>query len=101
MSTFRIARHLLAGVVCLAAFWLAGCASGHTAETLIGGRPVVYRTSAGQEPSMKVLNQDTATFEVRQLKFTIDRTQVTWGLNQAIALPANWKRVEFIDKGTY
>ena len=50
---------------------------------------------------MRVVNQDTATFEVGQLKFTIERTKVTWGQNQAIALPGDWKRVELIDRGTY
>jgi hypothetical protein len=50
---------------------------------------------------MKVLNQDTATFEVGQLKFTVERTKVTWGQNQAIALPGDWKRIELIDHGTY
>ena len=48
---------------------------------------------------MKVLNQDTAAFEIGELKFTIDRTRVAWGQDQALALPGNWKRV--IDKGTY
>ena len=97
----RIVQRLVAGVVWLAAFFVAGCASGYTAETRIAGRPVVYRSSAGKEASMKVLSQDTATFGVGQLKFTIDRMQVTWGENQTLALPPNWKRVEFIDKGTY
>ena len=96
----RIVHCFVAGVVCLA-FSVAGCASGYSAETRIGGRPVVYRSSAGTEPSMKVLNQDTATFCVGQLQFTIDRTQVTWGQHQTLALPPNWKRVEFIDNGTY
>ena len=101
MATLRIVHRLVAGVVCLAVFSVAGCASGYTAETRIGGRPVVYRSSAGKEASMKVLNQDNATFDVGQFKFTIDRTQVTWGQNQTLALPRNWKRVEFIDKGTH
>ena len=50
---------------------------------------------------MMVLNQDTATYEVGQLKFTVDRMKVTWGSNQAISLPGDWKRVELIDHGTY
>lgn len=101
MATSRIVQRLVAGVVCLAMFFVAGCASGHTAETLIGGRPVVYRSSVDTQPSMKVFDQDTATFSVGEFKFTIDRTRVTWGRDQTLALPANWKRVEFIDKGSY
>jgi hypothetical protein len=101
MAMSRIVHRLVAGVVCLAAFWAAGCASGTTAHTRIGGRPVVYRSSAGKDPSVKVVSQDTATFEVGQFKFTVDRTQVTWGPNQALALPGNWKRIELIDHGTY
>jgi len=97
----RIVHCLVAGVVCLAAFSVAGCASGYTAETRIDGRPVVYRSAAFNEASLKVQNQDTATFGVGQFKFTIDRTQVTWGQNQTLALPPNWKRVEFIDEGTH
>jgi hypothetical protein len=101
MTTSRIVRRLAAGVVSLAVLWVAGCASGRTSETRIAGRPVVYRSLAGKEPSMKVLNQDTATFEVGQLKFTVERTKVTWAPNQALALPGDWKRIELIDHGTY
>jgi hypothetical protein len=100
MATSRIVHGLVAGVVCLAAFSVAGCASGYAAETLIGGRPVIYRSAAGSKASTQVLNQDAATFAVGQFRFTIDRTQVTWGQNQRLALPGNWKRVEFIDEGT-
>lgn len=101
MTTSRMVGRLVAGVVCLAVLWIAGCASGRSSETLIAGRPVVYRSLAGRAPSMKVVNQDTATFEVGELKFTVDRMKVTWGPNQALALPGGWKRVELIDHGTY
>jgi hypothetical protein len=101
MTTLRTVNCLMAGVVCLAAFWVAGCASGQTSETRIDGRPVVYRSLSGQQPSMVVLNQDNATFEVGQLKFTVDRTRVTWGQGQALALPDTWKRVELIDRGAF
>jgi len=101
MATSRIVHRLVAGVVCLAVLSVAGCASSYTAQTRIGGRPVVYRSAAGNEASMKVVNQDTATFGVGEFQFTIDRTQVTWGENQRLALPDHWKRVEFIDKGTH
>src|SRR5687767_8386364 len=101
MTTSRIIHGLVAGVVCLAVSGVAGCASGRTSGTRIGGRPVVYRSTTGTEPSMRVLDQDTATFEVGRLKFTVDRTRVTWGQNQAIALPDNWKRIGLIDHGTY
>jgi hypothetical protein len=100
MTASRIVYRLVP-VVCLAVVWMAGCASGSSSQTRIAGRPVVYRSSAGQVPAMKVLNQDSATFEVGQLKFTIDRAQVTWGQNQVLALPDNWRRVELIDRRTY
>jgi hypothetical protein len=101
MATSRIVHRLVAGIVCLAAISLAGCASGYTAETRIGGRPVDYRSSAGKKASMQVFNQDTAMFEVGEFKFMIDRTHVTWGQNQSLALPANWRHVEFIDEGAH
>jgi hypothetical protein len=100
LMTSRIVHHLVA-VVCLAVFVVGGCASGSSSETRIAGRPVVYRSSAGKVPSMKVLNQDSATFGVGELKFTIDRKQVTWGQTKVLGLPDNWKRVELIDRGTY
>ena len=50
---------------------------------------------------MRVVNQDTAAFEVGELKFTVERTKVTWGQNRAVALPDGWKRVELIDHGMY
>src|SRR3954468_912745 len=97
----RIVHCLVAGVVCLAAFTVAGCASGYTARRRIGRRPVVYKSANGREASLKVVNQDTATLDVGQFRFTIDRTHVTWGEDQRLALPGNWKRVEFIDEGTH
>jgi hypothetical protein len=102
----RIVHRLVAGIVLVAVLSVAGCASdhiasGYTGETRIDGRPVIYRSSAGNEASLKVHNQDTATFGVRQFGFTIDRTRVTWGENQTLALPPNWKRVEFIDEETH
>jgi hypothetical protein len=102
----RIVHRLVAGFVCLAVLSVGGCASdqiasGYTGETRIDGRPVVYRSSAGNNASLKVHNQDSATFGVRQLEFTIDRTRVTWGENQTLALPPKWKRVEFVDEGNH
>ena len=112
----RIVHCLVAGVACLAVISLSGCAGdhiarGYTAETRIDGRPVIYRSAAGHHASLKVHNQDTATFGVGQFKFTVDRTQVTWeqnqpeqaqsGQNQTLALPPNWRRVEFVEEETH
>jgi hypothetical protein len=101
MTTSWIVRRLAAGIACLAVLWVAGCAGGATSETRIAGRPVVYQSLAGKKPSMKVVYQDTAIFEVGQLTFTIDRMKVTWGEHQALALPGDWKRIELIGRGTY
>jgi hypothetical protein len=103
--TLRFVHCLVAAVISLAVLSLAGCANdhmakGYTGETRIDGRPVFYRSSAGHKASLRVENQDRATFGVGELKFTIDRAQVTWGENQTLALPPNWKRVEFVDEGT-
>ena len=101
MVTGRIVYCLVAGVVCVTAFAVPGCSGGYTSETRIGGRPVVYKSSAGREASIKVVSQDAATLEVGRLRFTIDRTHVRWGEDRSLALPADWKRVEFIDEGSH
>ena len=87
----------LALVVCCA----GGCGSRYSASTIIGGRPVAYRSTTQHAALLKVLNQDAATFAVAGLEFTIDRERVTWGQDQSLALPSNWKRVDFIDEDTH
>jgi hypothetical protein len=93
-------RPVLAALT-LAVLCVAGCGNRYSTETIIGGRPVVYQSTTEKAELRKVINQDVATFAVGQFQFTVDRTQVTWGQGQSLALPNNWKRVDFIDKGDH
>jgi hypothetical protein len=46
-------------------------------------------------------SQQAATFQIDAFTFSLDITHVTWGSNASLALPANWKHVDFVDHGTY
>jgi hypothetical protein len=103
MTRSRFVDRLVVGVVAVAlvACCVAGCASDHRTQTIIGGRPVTYRSPTEKDVSLKVINQDEATFAAGRFEFKMDRARVTWGQGQTLALPNDWRRVDFIDEETH
>ena len=112
-------NRVVQGLVLLTASFVAGCATGHSAVARVGqrdvsppsatGYSVVARVGQGDVSATSAManmvyvrsGQQAATFEIDAFKFSVDATRVLWGSNQSLALPAKWKHVEFVDRGSY
>jgi hypothetical protein len=102
MSNAWVVQRLGASVMALLVLSAAGCGNSYQSETRIDGKPVIARAQNDDRVAVnKVVNQDIATLTVGSTAFTVDGKQLRWGEANTLALPDNWKRLEFIDRQDY
>jgi hypothetical protein len=93
---------------------LAGCAGSNVNSNLgnqvaansarvtadVAGRQVAASAASATVLYVHVQSeQHQAVFQIDDAAITVSQTQVSWGQNQSVALPANWRQMELIGSG--